>query len=188
SKTPYSAHSSQAPPSGACFFVHASRASTAPRSGLRGASQCSYFPTPPAGFIVHPRSPTMAIVRYQALRCAACLALLALAACAREGEDKMRWAQAALERNERLEVVAADPHSGTFTVRVKDTGELRMVHADQLIARPALPPPAPAVSPPGRARGVAGTRPGTAAPAATAPVTADNGPVARAGEAASPQD
>jgi hypothetical protein len=27
-KTPYSAHSSQAPPSGACFFVHASRAST----------------------------------------------------------------------------------------------------------------------------------------------------------------
>jgi hypothetical protein len=121
----------------------------------------------------------MAIVRFQARRGAACLALLALAACARQGEDKMGWAQAALERNERLEVVAADPHSGTFTVRVKDTGELRMVHADQLIAGPSLPATAPAA---------AVTTAGTAAPAATAPVTADNGPVARAGEAASPQD
>ena len=118
----------------------------------------------------------MAIVRYQG---AACLALLALAACAREGEDKMGWAQAALERNDRLEVVAADPHSGTFTVRVKDTGELRMVRADQLIAGPSLPATASAA--------VAATA-RTAAPAVTAAVTADNGPVAGAGEAASPQD
>jgi len=118
----------------------------------------------------------MAIVRY---RGAACLALLALAACAREGEDKMGWARAALERNDRLEVVAADPHSGTFTVRVKDTGELRMVRADQLIAGPSLPATASAA---------AATTSGTAAPAVTAAVTADNGPVAGAGEAASPQD
>ena len=88
----------------------------------------------------------MAIVRFQARRGAACLALLALAACARQGEDKMGWAQAALERNERLEVVAADPHSGTFTVRVKDTGELRMVRADQLIPGPSFPATAPAAS------------------------------------------
>ena len=121
----------------------------------------------------------MAIVRYRALRGAACLALLALAACAREGQDQMGWARAALERNDRLEVVAADQHSGTFTVRVKDTGELRMVRADQLIAGPSLSATAPAA---------AATTAGTAAPAATAPVTADNGSLAGAGEAASPQD
>jgi len=91
----------------------------------------------------------------------------------------MGWARAALERNDRLEVVAADPHSGTFTVRVKDTGELRMVRADQLIAGPSLPATASAA--------VAATA-RTAAPAVTAAVTADNGPVAGAGEAASPQD
>src|ERR1700682_5697065 len=127
-ETPYSAHSSQAPPSGACFFVHASRASTAPRWGLRSVSQCGYFPAHPAGFIVLPRRPTMAIVRYQG---AACLALLALAACAREGEDKMGWARAALERNDRLEGVAAGPHSRTFTVRVADTGGVGRVRRAQ---------------------------------------------------------
>ena len=83
------------------------------------------------------------------------LALLALAACSKEGQDEMGWARAALERNDRVEVVAADPQSRTFTVRVKDTGELRMVRADQLIAAPAAaagapqaargePPPPPA--------------------------------------------
>ncbi len=51
----------------------------------------------------------------------------------------MSWARAALERNDRVEVVAADPQSRTFTVRVKDTGELRIVRADQLIAAPAAP-------------------------------------------------
>ena len=121
----------------------------------------------------------MAIVRYRALRGAACLALLAIAACARESQDEMSWARAALERNDRIEVVSADPQSRTFTVRVKDTGELRMVRADQLIAGPSLPATAPAA---------AARTAGTAAPGATAPVTADNGPVAGAGEAASPQD
>jgi hypothetical protein len=118
----------------------------------------------------------MAIVRYRALRGAACLALLCIAACAREGQDEMSWARAALERNDRIEVVSADPQSRTFTVRVKDTGELRMVRADQVIAGPSL-----------RAT-VAATTAGTAAPAASAPVTAENGPVASAGEAAVPGD
>jgi hypothetical protein len=121
----------------------------------------------------------MAIVRYRALLGAACLALLALAACAREDQDQMGWARAALERNDRLEIVAADQQSRTFTVRVKDTGELRTVRADQLIAGPSLP---------ATARAAAAATAGTAAPAATAPVTADNGPVVGAGEAASPQD
>ncbi len=62
-----------------------------------------------------------------------CLALLALAACARSGQDQMSWARSALERNGKIEIVATDPQSRTFTVRQKDTGELRMVRADELI-------------------------------------------------------
>ena len=76
----------------------------------------------------------MATVRYRALRAPACVALLALAACARQGEGEMSWARSALERNAAVEVVAADEQSRTFTVRMKDTGELRVVRADQLIA------------------------------------------------------
>jgi hypothetical protein len=90
----------------------------------------------------------------------------------------MNWAGAALERNDRIEVVSADPQSRTFTVRVKDTGELRMVRADQVIAGPSLPATA----------AVAATTAGTAAPAASAPVTAEDRPVASAGEAAAPAD
>ena len=118
----------------------------------------------------------MATVCYRALRGAACLAVLALAACAQQGQDEMSWARAALARNDRIEVVSADQQSRTFTVRVKDTGELRMVHADQLIAGPALP---------ANARAAAA---GTAAPPAAAPVTAEDSPLAGAGEAAVPQD
>jgi len=120
----------------------------------------------------------MATVCYRALRGAACLAVLALAACAQQGQDEMSWARAALARNDRIEVVSADQQSRTFTVRVKDTGELRMMRADELIAGPALPAKAPAVA----------AAADTAAPAATAPVSADNGPLASAGEAAAPED
>ena len=81
----------------------------------------------------------MATVRYRALRAPACIALLTLAACARPGGDEMSWARAALERNVGIEVVAADPQSRTFTVRLKDTGELRVVRADQLIAGVSAP-------------------------------------------------
>jgi hypothetical protein len=91
----------------------------------------------------------------------------------------MGWARAALERNDRIEVVAADPQSRTFTVRVKDTGELRMMRADQVIAGPSVSATAPAA---------AAATGGTGAPPLTAPVTAENGPLASAGEAASPGD
>ena len=117
----------------------------------------------------------MAIVRYRALQVAACFTLVGLAACAQEGQDEMSWARAALARNDRIEVVGADQQTRTFTVRVKDTGELRMLRADQLIAGPALAANAPPAAAPA---------PGAAAPVATAP---DNGPVASAGEAAVPQ-
>jgi hypothetical protein len=69
-----------------------------------------------------------------------CVVLLTLAACTRQGQDEMSWARAALERNHDIEVVAADPRNRTFTVRMKDTGELRMVRADEVIAAPASPP------------------------------------------------
>jgi len=80
----------------------------------------------------------MATLRLRALTGFGCLALLTLTACARSGQDEMTWARAALERNQGIEVVAADQQSRTFTVRVKDTGELRMVRADEVIAAPAL--------------------------------------------------
>jgi hypothetical protein len=72
---------------------------------------------------------------------AACLVSLALSACgAPQGQDEMSWARAALERNDRIEIVAADAQSRSFTVRLKDTGELRMVRADQVIGAPGIPP------------------------------------------------
>jgi hypothetical protein len=73
--------------------------------------------------------------------CIACAGLLVLAACGREGQDEMSWARAALERNKALEIVAADQQSHTFTVRLKDSGELRTVRAEEVIASPAAPPP-----------------------------------------------
>jgi len=72
----------------------------------------------------------MAKFRYCGLTGIACVGLLTLAACGREGQDEMGWARAALERNSAIEVVAADQQSRTFTVRLKDTGELRMVRAE----------------------------------------------------------
>jgi len=76
---------------------------------------------------------------------AACLVSLALSACgAPQGQDEMSWARAALERNDRIEIVAADAQSRSFTVRLKDTGELRMVRADQVIGAPGMSPGASA--------------------------------------------
>ena len=69
---------------------------------------------------------------------AACLGLL-LSACGRQGPDEMSWARSALERNKTLEVVAADPQTRTFTVRLKENGELRTVRADEIVAAPVAP-------------------------------------------------
>jgi hypothetical protein len=64
----------------------------------------------------------------------ACVALLLLAGCGHEGQDETSWARAALERNKALEVVAADQQTRTFTVRLKESGELRTVRADEIVA------------------------------------------------------
>jgi hypothetical protein len=112
-------------------------------------------------FIVARKEAPMREFRFGVLTAAVCVAAVTLAACGREGQDEMSWARAALERNSAIEVVAADQQSRTFTVRVKDTGELRVLPADQLVASPpgltgsnamkgaapaAPAPPAPAVA------------------------------------------
>ena len=84
----------------------------------------------------------------------AAVTLLGLAACNKAGvgggSDEMSWARAALERNDRVEIVATDPSTSTFTIRVKDTGDLRTVRADQVIASPpGLTVPAGAAAPAG---------------------------------------
>ena len=70
---------------------------------------------------------------------AATLTLVALPACSRLGSaqhDEMDWARAALERNDHLQVVASDTRARTFTVRLKDSDELRVLSLDQLVAGP----------------------------------------------------
>ena len=108
----------------------------------------------------------------------AAVALFSITACGKLGlggsSDEMSWARAALERNDRIEVVAADSATSTFTVRIKETGDLRMVRADQVIAGP---PGAP-VSSTGMPAGPA------AAPAGSATLP-DSSQTAAAGAAAS---
>jgi hypothetical protein len=87
-------------------------------------------------FIVLRKEAPMGKLRFG---CIACVGLLVLAACGREGQDEMSWARAALERNKTLEIVAADQQSHTFTVRLKDSGELRAVRADEIVASPGAP-------------------------------------------------
>ncbi|HVN44021.1 MAG TPA: hypothetical protein VMT66_02125 [Steroidobacteraceae bacterium] len=79
----------------------------------------------------------MGKLRYGRITWIACAGLLLLEGCGRDNPDEMGWARAALERNKSLEIVAADPQSHTFTVRLKNGGALRTVRADQVIASPA---------------------------------------------------
>ncbi len=89
----------------------------------------------------------MTLLRPRAARrsAATLLTVLALSLCigvgaAASSQDALDWARAALERNGALEVVATDPATGVITVRVKRTGELRRVRADEVVA--AMPPAA----------------------------------------------
>ena len=66
------------------------------------------------------------------------VALFALAGCARQAPDEMSWARAALERNDSIEILATDPQSRTFTVRLRDSGELRTVRVGEIVA--SIPP------------------------------------------------
>jgi hypothetical protein len=108
---------------------------------------------------------------------AACVALVTIAACSGERQDEMSWAQAALERNANIEVVGADQQNRTLTVKLKDTGALRTVRLDQLIASPPQTVATESAQP------QTPTQSAATAPAA-APATATGEPVA-ATEAAS---
>ena len=139
----------------------------------------------------------MRSVRRDFGRLGACGLLLALAACGRgPGQDEMTWARTALERNPRLEVVAADAQGHTFTVRMKDSGELRTVRADELAALPrdlaaaGATAPVPAASTLAQAGEAASPAPETspapeaaaaAAPAPTPPPPVEAGPVLKSG-------
>lgn len=139
--------------------------------------------------------------------------LLALTACSKlgMGQDEMAWAKGALERNDRLEVVASDAQAKTFTVRIKDSGQLVVVPLDQIIAgpvgalgastkqaavsspsgaaapTPAPPPPAPETSVPEAAPPPVAPRPASGPPAGTSQPTGGSS-VAASGEPASSDD
>jgi hypothetical protein len=101
----------------------------------------------------------------------------------------MSWARAALERNDRVEVVAADPGTNTFTVRIKSTGDLRMVRADQVIASPpGLILDAPAGAPAGASGSSASPADGAATPATNPASAATPGEGATAANGAAPAD
>jgi hypothetical protein len=76
------------------------------------------------------------------------LALLGATACTREApggatapavtppaDARFGWAREALERNPRIEVLAADPQ-GIFTVRLRESGALRTFRLDELVGGP----------------------------------------------------
>jgi hypothetical protein len=137
--------------------------------------------------------------------------LLALSACSKlesGGQDQMAWAKDALERNDRIEVVASDPQAKTFTVRVKESGQLVVLPIDQVMAgpngalsasiKPAAVTPAgtvaeaPAAPPPAPETSVPEAAPPPVAPArseapSTAPSQQIGSPaVASSGDAAEP--
>ena len=86
--------------------------------------------------------------RRAALLICAC-ALAALTGCEKAARDDMSWAQSALERNGQLQVLSVDPQARSFTVRLKDTGELRIVQASAVVGTlPAAPAPTAAAANP----------------------------------------
>ena len=125
-----------------------------------------------------------------------CIALLsALTACSKlgVGQDDMTWAREALSRNERLEVVAADTQAKTFTVRLKESGQVIVIPMDQVVAGPAAllePAQAAASAPPAEvpaasAESPAATAPNTPSAPASAPAS-PAGPAAPAPAAPTP--
>jgi len=80
----------------------------------------------------------------------------------------MSWAQGALERNGRLQVLSVDRQARAFTVRLKDTGELRIVRADEVVG--SLPQSAGEVATARAGPIVSAAEAPRAEPAAAAPV------------------
>ena len=126
----------------------------------------------------------MGKLRYGRMTGFACVGLLFLAACGHEGQDEMSWARAALERNKALEVVAADQQTRTFTVRLRESGELRTVRADEVVASLAVVPPADAAAPTRQRRQPTAPQGAPAEPAVAQADTASGGETAAPAPAA----
>src|SRR6202035_3475415 len=92
-----------------------------------------------------------------------------LAACEKAKRDDLSWAQGALERNPQLQVLSVDREARSFTVRLKDTGELRIVQAEEVVG--SLPAAGAAAA--GVAAAPAEPPPRAPPSAAPAPATAD---------------
>jgi hypothetical protein len=102
-------------------------------------------------------------IRVQAppMLCVLGVALLSLAGCDKlklGGSGDMAYARATLERNSQLEVIAVDPANKVFTVRDKDTKDVKTVRVDEIVgtlpgatppaaAKPAVTTPTPAPAP-----------------------------------------
>ena len=108
----------------------------------------------------------------------ACAAVLALAACEREGaapapgaegpNAEIAWARSALERNPQIEVVASDPEQQVFTIRDRRTGDVHAVKLAEIAAAPIAQLQAPASAPPAQAAESSGGAQGSA-PEPTSP-------------------
>jgi hypothetical protein len=108
------------------------------------------------------------ICRLSAVRWLLPLAMLSIAACAKQENTELQWARAALQRNPNIEVIATDELASTFTVRDRHTGETRTVSLNEIAGAPvsALVAQALAAPAPAPVERVA------SAPAATAPAPA----------------
>lgn len=87
----------------------------------------------------------------------------------------MEWARSALERNPQVELIATDAQAQVFTVRDRQSGEVRAVKLDELAAAPIAQlsqrsTPAPAPLPEASASVPAQTAPVDPAPQTTQPI------------------
>ena len=104
------------------------------------------------------------------------VALLALAACQEGGDQRasqeMAWAQAALERNPNVEIVATDLREGVFTLRDRRTDQVLTVKPGELAAAPLAQLATPALAPAGEVPDGPTAAVESSAPDTTAPDTA----------------
>jgi hypothetical protein len=185
------------------FLVHALRQIAAASAGNRASYQLSFRPAAVyvreqlQGAATIRSEILMAMIRVPVMRAACVLgsALLTLTACDKiAGGDDSDFARAALERNDQLSIMAYDKNAKTFTVKVRDTGEIQVVRADEVIgtvpaaeksatakaaAAPPPPPPQATAEPADTATAAAGeeARP---APGSEKPPAANDAATARA--------
>lgn len=108
----------------------------------------------------------------------------AAAAWAVPAQDELEWARDALARNATLDVVSSDPSTGIITVRVKSTGELRQVSADDVVA--ALPASAGASASDSTTPGAPSPTPGAPSPTSGVPSTTSGVPSPTPGALSTP--